>query len=65
MKITEIIELEEGSAEVQLELTQEEAQYLMQEGFVTLLKRAIKEEKRKRKIPALLREKENYGGNDD
>lgn len=60
MKLNNLEEHEDGSATINLDLTVEEAQTLMQMGFVQLLEGAIEAEKKRRRIPAIFQE--NYGG---
>lgn len=58
MKLLNITENEDGSATANLDLTKDEAQYLMQKGFVMLLEEAIKEDKSRRRYPALFQGKD-------
>lgn len=55
MKIGNFKENEDGSAEFVLHTDVEETKRLVEVGFVTLLERALAEDKGARKIPALLR----------
>lgn len=55
MKVINLTENEDGSATVNLDLSQEEAQALLQMGFIQLLEEAIERDKHQRRIPALLR----------
>lgn len=64
MKLNNLEEHADGSATVNLDLTVEEAQTLMQMGFVQLLEGAIADDKRRRKIPAIFQPMESYGGDD-
>jgi ribosome biogenesis SPOUT family RNA methylase Rps3 len=58
MIVTTIKEHEDGSADVELQdMTPEEMQLIMQEGFISLLKKAIEYQKEQEKLPALLKEK--------
>lgn len=57
MKVLNITENDDGSSTVNLDLTQEEAQYLLEQGFITLLEKAVTEEKLRRRVPALFKEK--------
>ncbi|CAB4139394.1 hypothetical protein UFOVP336_41 [uncultured Caudovirales phage] len=59
MKVLNITENDDGSSTVNLDLTQEEAQYLLEQGFITLLEKAVTEEKLRRRVPALFKEKVN------
>ncbi len=65
MKVVDLIENQDGSATANVDLTQEEAQLLMQVGFVKLLEDAIKADKQRRREPALFRKGESYGGSDE
>lgn len=59
MKIENLTEREDGSATALLvDLTTEEVNYLLQEGFLVMLKRYLDEHERNMKIPALCKEKE-------
>jgi ribosome biogenesis SPOUT family RNA methylase Rps3 len=58
MIVKTITEHEDGSADVELQdMTPEEMQLIMQEGFISLLKKAIEYQKEQEKLPALLKEK--------
>ena len=57
MKVLNITENDDGSSTVNLDLSQEEAQYLLEQGFITLLEKAVTEEKLRRRVPALFKEK--------
>jgi ribosome biogenesis SPOUT family RNA methylase Rps3 len=58
MIVTTIKEHEDGSADVELQdISPEEMQLIMQEGFISLLKKAIEYQKERDKLPALLKEK--------
>jgi len=58
MKVGEIEELEDGSANIQLEdISKEELQLLVQEGFVALLRKALDQFEKEKTIPALFKEK--------
>jgi ribosome biogenesis SPOUT family RNA methylase Rps3 len=58
MIVKTIKEHEDGSADVELQdMTPEEMQLIMQEGFISLLKKAIEYQKEQEKLPALLKEK--------
>lgn len=59
MKIENLTEREDGSATALLvDLTTEEVNYLLQEGFLVMLKRYLDEHERNMKIPVLCKEKE-------
>ncbi len=59
MKISYIIEREDGGADVGIEhLTQHEVKALMTAGFVKLMEEAAKKEEERLKLPALLKPKE-------
>ncbi len=57
MKVLDLIENDDGSVTVNLDLTQEEAQWLMQVGFIKLLEESIERDKQQRRKPALLQPK--------
>jgi ribosome biogenesis SPOUT family RNA methylase Rps3 len=58
MIVKTITEHEDGSADVELQdMTPEEMQLIMQEGFISLMKKAIEYQKEQEKLPALLKEK--------
>lgn len=58
MKVVTIKEHEDGSADVELQdMSPEEMQLIMQEGFISLLKKAIIYQEEQNKLPALLKEK--------
>lgn len=57
MKVLNITENADGSSTVNLDLSQEEAQYLLEQGFITLLEKAVTEDKLRRRVPALFQEK--------
>lgn len=58
MRVVTVKENEDGSADVELQdISPEEVQLLMQEGFISLLRKAIEHAKEKNKLPALLKEK--------
>lgn len=58
MKVVTVKEHEDGSADVELQdMTQEEMRLIMEEGFISLLKKAIEYQKERDKLPALLKEK--------
>lgn len=66
MKVINLIENDDGSATVNLDLTLEEAQALMEAGFIKLLEDYIERDKQQRRKPALLQPKSpmvsGYGG---
>lgn len=53
MKVLELVELEDGSATVKLDLSKEESELLIQTGFLTLLQEYVENEEKMRKVPAL------------
>lgn len=58
MKVVTIKENEDGSADVELQdITAQEMNALVQEGFISLLKKAITYAEENKKLPALLKEK--------
>ncbi len=58
MIVKTIKEHEDGSADVELQdMSPEEMQLIMQEGFISLLKKAIAYQEEQNKLPALLKEK--------
>jgi ribosome biogenesis SPOUT family RNA methylase Rps3 len=58
MIVKTITEHEDGSADVELQdMTPEEMQLIMQEGFISLMKKAIIYQEEQNKLPALLKEK--------
>jgi hypothetical protein len=58
MRVVTVKEHEDGSADVELQdISPEEVQLLMQEGFISLLRKAIEHAEENKKIPALLKEK--------
>jgi ribosome biogenesis SPOUT family RNA methylase Rps3 len=58
MRVVTIKEHEDGSADVELQdMTPEEMNLILQEGFISLLKKAIEYHKEQEKLPALLKEK--------
>lgn len=59
MKVTNLVEHEDGSADMMVELDEWEHKAVMQEGFISLLTRYAEEEKEKRKVPALERKKDS------
>lgn len=61
MKLLDLIETEDAIT-VNLDLSKEEAQALMERGFVQLLQEAIEEDKKRRRSPALFQPMGNYGG---
>lgn len=57
MRLNNLVEHEDGSATVNLDLTLEEAQALMEAGFIKLLEDYIERDKQQRRKPALLQPK--------
>lgn len=57
MKVLNLVKNEDGSATVNLDLTLEEAQALMEVGFIKLLEDYIERDKQQRRKPALLQPK--------
>ncbi len=58
MRVVTVKEHEDGSADVELQdLSPEEVRLLMQEGFISLLRKAIDKAEQEKKLPALLKEK--------
>jgi ribosome biogenesis SPOUT family RNA methylase Rps3 len=58
MRVVTVNEHEDGSADVELQdMTPEEVKLIMQEGFISLLKKAIEYQEARDKLPALLKEK--------
>jgi hypothetical protein len=58
MKVVTVKEHEDGSADVELQdMSPEEVQLIMQEGFISLLRKAIERQNEQDKLPALLKEK--------
>lgn len=66
MKVEEVQEHEDGSATVELsDISKEELQMLIQEGFIAILKRSIEEEQKKRQTAALFQPKNDYFKSDE
>ena len=58
MKVVTVKENEDGTADVELQdISPEELKLLIQEGFISLLRKAIDMAEEKNKLPALLKEK--------
>ena len=58
MKVVTVKEHEDGTADVELQdISPEELKLLIQEGFISLLRKAIDMAEEKNKLPALLKEK--------
>lgn len=58
MRVVTVKEHEDGSADVELQdISAEEVRLLMQEGFISLLRKAIDKAEQEKKLPALLKEK--------
>lgn len=58
MNVVTVKENEDGSADVELQdISAEELKLLIQEGFISLLRKAIDMAEEKNKLPALLKEK--------
>lgn len=58
MKIENLTEREDGSATaVLVDMTPEEINYLLQEGFLVMLKRYLEQHEKDMSIPALCKEK--------
>lgn len=55
MQVENIIEYDNGTADVSLHLDNDELQLIIEEGFVSFLQKYIEHEKELKKIPALLR----------
>jgi ribosome biogenesis SPOUT family RNA methylase Rps3 len=58
MRVVTVKEHEDGSADVELQdMTPEEVKLIMEEGFISLMKKAIAYQEERDKLPALLKEK--------
>jgi ribosome biogenesis SPOUT family RNA methylase Rps3 len=58
MRVVTVNEHADGSADVELQdMSPEEVKLIMEEGFISLLKKAIEYQKEQEKLPALLKEK--------
>lgn len=55
MIVENVVENEDGSADLDLHLDKDEVTLLIQEGFITLIKRYIEDEEVKKRVPALLK----------
>jgi hypothetical protein len=64
MKVLSIEENEDGSNLVSLDLSMEEAQRLMEIGFISLLEDAIAADRKRRRTPALFQKAEKAGCSD-
>jgi hypothetical protein len=58
MRVVTVKENEDGSADVELQdISAEEVRLLIEEGFISLLRKAIDKAEQEKKLPALLKEK--------
>jgi len=58
MQVDNIVENDDGSADIDLHLEPGEARLLVQEGFIRILETYIKQEQVRKRLPALLQKKE-------
>ncbi len=55
MEVKVLEEYEDGSALISIEATETEKMVFLQEGFISLIKRAIEQEEKAKKVPVLQR----------
>lgn len=58
MEVKVLEEYEDGSALVTIEATEAEKMVLMREGFISLINRAVEQEKKAKKVPVLQRKRD-------
>jgi tRNA pseudouridine-54 N-methylase len=59
MEVKMLEEYEDGSALISIEATEIEKMVLLQEGFISLIKRAVEQEEKARKVPVLQRKQDS------
>ena len=62
MIVENVVENDDGTADVDLHLDEQEVKFLIQEGFLSLLTKYIEEENVAKRTPALLKAK--YGNSE-
>jgi hypothetical protein len=55
MRVENIVEYDNGMADVSVHLEQDELQILVEEGLISFLTKYVEQEKELKKVPALLR----------
>ena len=55
MIVENVVENEDGSADIDLHLNKEEVTLLIQEGFITLIKKYVEDQEVQKRVPALLK----------